>query len=177
VLVTVRQHAPAVHVPPLQPLYGMPSFGLQMRGERTFAAGTGYDLVTGLGSPACGLLAAVAPAPTPAVTVSMTETSFGPRICINGTGFRPALDIEEDYDGIPSRTASLAGSFTATSDGKGAFTIRETTVGTYQLAICTTTRIQGNVTITVIAEDSGDNIIQTVVATIPTFEVAWLACP
>src|SRR5262249_4815626 len=84
-----------------------------------FQAVRGYDLVTGLGSPQCGLVfdlvGGTTPPPPPpppgggSVTVSATEDSAGPRLCITGKGFLPGAHATSSYVGIPGRTAPLGG--------------------------------------------------------------------
>ncbi len=80
-------------------------------GNNGYPAGPGYDLVTGLGSPKCGLIDKVAPAPVadggtlppPSLTVGVTGSMVGPDVCLSGVGMKPGATVRTSYAGIPGR--------------------------------------------------------------------------
>ena len=89
----------------------------------TYTAQQGYDLVTGLGSPRCGLIGQlVEHGASPALTVNGTSTPFPNEpitVCGTGTGFTPGGQVDFTISGIPGTTGSTPIGPTVLADVNG----------------------------------------------------------
>ena len=122
----------------------------------------GYDLVTGWGSPRCELINELSPPSTQAeIHAALTETQFGPAICMFGTGFAPDGVVEISYVDVPGHGINTPGSF-ANVQHTGMFGVTDTTQtapGAEDPSPCTPTQLSA--TVTVLAFD-GKNLASAI---------------
>ncbi len=120
-------------------------------GEPGYDAVNGYDLVTGLGTPACNLLLTLAPPVlAPTLSVAMSETLTGPAVCMFGTGFTPGASVQISYSGIPGQPQAVLGS-SAIVQHTGLFALTDTTEEEYGIYGQNCSPAQLNATVTVAA--------------------------
>ena len=145
-----------------------------------FAAVTGYDLATGLGSPQCGLIPALVGGPGGAgggggggggggaitVNVSATETQVGPDVCVKGTGFTPGGRARAEYFGVPRRVGPESGR-SATVKPDGSFAMDIDTSSEHLVGSCNDAELGNTVTINVTETDTSNNVIGTGNTTMP----------
>jgi hypothetical protein len=92
----------------------------------SYGSRAGYDLLTGLGSPRCGLVTEMNRRPV--VSVGVSGSSTGPVVCVNGQDFTPNGTVTVKYAGVPelpantlktvatSQPVNSSGSFQMTDD-------------------------------------------------------------
>jgi hypothetical protein len=84
--------------------------------------------------------------PALAITVNLSETSEGPRICTNGVGFTPGATVAVTYSGVPGQSGSfVAGYGQADPQGNFSFTDFSQVAG---LVVCSDLVAFDSVTIT-----------------------------
>ncbi len=72
----------------------------------SYDALVGYDLVTGWGSPRCGMVAEINGAP-PSIKVGVSAPAVGgPLICVSGSAFTPNGTVTVQYAGVPELAMS-----------------------------------------------------------------------
>lgn len=129
----------------------------------------GYDFVTGLGTPTCGLVQSLGGLPS--VSVSASGTTGGPFICVAGQKFTPNGSVTVEISGIPSSNSGGGApgcpvktvtfeTINAASDGTVKITDNEISEVPYQLSLgascCTSAEIaNGVVTFTIVDNTTG----------------------
>jgi Pro-kumamolisin, activation domain/Cellulose binding domain len=107
-----------------------------------YTAGPGYDLVTGLGSPKCGLLGRLAGGTVkPSLQLGLSQdTLFGLQICASGAGFTPSGQVSIQYADVPianGQTQPTGPTFalTASASGNVSFSDATTFDASYMQAV------------------------------------------
>jgi hypothetical protein len=115
-------------VTPVVPGFTVNAFNLNVCGFG-YHTTSGYDLVTGLGTPSCALLQKIAgPAVKPFVDAAMSQDQlFGLAICGHGIGFTPNGTVTVQYGAVPKSdgtelsTPAKIATLTADATGRVSF--------------------------------------------------------
>ncbi len=149
-----------------------------------FAAVPGYDLATGLGTPRCGLIYALAggtpptppgppgPPPTAHVDLGITEAETGPRLCFSGATLFPNAHINTELSGIPGRSSDVAGPSGNVNPDGTLTDIAPFNSSYVLLSGCSPDQLAGTVTITIT-----ESVMGATVGTFTQSVPADLWCP
>lgn len=149
-----------------------------------FSAVPGYDLATGLGTPRCGLVYALAggtpptpptppgPPPTAHVDLGITEEETGPKLCFSGATLFPNAHITTELSGIPGRSIDVSGPSGNVNPDGTLTDIAPFNSSYVLLSGCSAAQLAGTVTVTITESVMGATV-GTFTQTVP----ADLWCP
>jgi hypothetical protein len=87
--------------------------------------------------------------PTPGITARVTDTSLGPDICGDGTGFIPGGQVDIVYLNVPGSSGPLAAVVNPVPDIYGNFSYFDQSLNRFRELgiICSDAELNGNVTV------------------------------